>query len=57
MLPKDPFILMSYVNQKLRDEYADLDAFCEDREIDREELERRLAEAGFVYDEEQKRFR
>ena len=57
MLPKDPFILMSYVNQKLRDEYPDLDALCEDREIDREELERRLAEAGFVYDEEQKRFR
>lgn len=57
MLPKDPFILMSYVNQKLRDEYPNLDALCEDREIDREELERRLAEAGFVYDEEQKRFR
>jgi hypothetical protein len=57
MLPKDPYILMSYVNQKLRDEYADLDALCENREIDREELERRLTEAGFVYDEEQKRFR
>ena len=57
MLPKDPYILMSYVNQKLRDEYPDLDARCEDREIDREELERRLTEAGFVYDEEQKRFR
>ena len=57
MLPQDPFILLSYVNQKLRDEYPDLDALCEDREIDREELERRLAEAGFVYDEEQKRFR
>ena len=57
MLPKDPYILMSYVNQKLRDEYPDLDALCEDREIDREELERRLTEAGFVYDEAQKRFR
>lgn len=57
MLPKDPYILMSYVNQKLRDEYPDLDALCEEREIDREELERRLTEAGFVYDEEQKRFR
>ena len=57
MLPKDPYILMSYVNQKLRDEYPDLDALCEEREIDREELERRLTEAGFVYDEAQKRFR
>ena len=57
MLPQDPFILLSYVNQKLRDEYPDLDALCEDREIDREELERRLTEAGVVYDEEQKRGR
>ena len=57
MLPQDPFILLSYVNQKLRDEYPDLDALCEDRALDREELERRLTEAGFVYDEAQKRFR
>ena len=57
MLPKDPYILMSYVNQKLRDEYPDLDALCEEREIDREELERRLTEAGFVYDPALRRFR
>ncbi|MBQ7464926.1 MAG: DUF4250 family protein, partial [Oscillospiraceae bacterium] len=24
MLPKDPYILLSYVNTKLRDEFADL---------------------------------
>ena len=57
MLPKDPYILASYVNQQLRDDYADLDAFCEDRELDRRELERDLAAAGFVYDEAGKRFR
>ena len=57
MLPKDPYILMSYVNQQLRDAYDDLDAFCEDRELDRGELERTLAEAGFAYDEAGRRFR
>ena len=57
MLPKDPFILMSYVNQKLRDEYPDLDALCEDLELDRAALEAELAAVGFAYDGEQKRFR
>ena len=28
MLPNDPIILLSYVNTKLRDDYADLDDLC-----------------------------
>ncbi len=56
MLPKDPMILLSYVNTKLRDDYPSLDALCEDMDLDREELERTLAEVGFVYREEQKCF-
>ena len=28
MLPQDPYILLSYVNTKLRDEYASLSALC-----------------------------
>lgn len=56
MLPKDPMILLSYVNTKLRDDYPSLDALCEDMDLDRKELERTLAEVGFVYREEQKRF-
>lgn len=57
MLPKDPFILLSYVNQKLRDDYASLEDLCEDLELDREALERQLDAAGFVYDEERNCFR
>lgn len=57
MLPKDPFILLSYVNQKLRDDYASLDALCEDLELDRSELEEKLAAAGFAYDGERNCFR
>ena len=30
MLPKDPVMLLSAVNMKLRDEYASLDALCDD---------------------------
>ncbi|MDE7197313.1 MAG: DUF4250 domain-containing protein, partial [Lachnospiraceae bacterium] len=30
MMPKDPVMLLSYVNLKLRDFYTDLDQLCED---------------------------
>ena len=29
-LPKDPYILLSYVNMKLRDRYLSLTEFCEE---------------------------
>lgn len=48
-LPKDPFILLSYINTKLRDDYSSLDALCEDLDVDRSELEAKLAAAGFDY--------
>lgn len=57
MLPVDPMILCSYVNQKLRDDYDSLDALCEDLELDRAALEEKLAAAGFVYDEARSCFR
>lgn len=48
-LPKDPFMLMSVVNQKLRDYYPSLDSLCEDMNVERAELEAILATAGFEY--------
>lgn len=56
MLPKDPMILLSWINTKLRDEYASLSALCGDLELDVEEIEETLARAGFVYDAERNRF-
>lgn len=49
MLPKDPFILLSTINTKLRDEYADLDDLCASLDIDKSDLLKRLADAGFEY--------
>ena len=57
MLPKDPMILMSVLNQKLRDDYDSLEALCEDLELDRQALEKELTEAGFGYDPEHNCFR
>ena len=47
--PKDPAMLMSWTNIKLRDYYKSLDELCEDLEIDRNELENTLKAAGFEY--------
>ena len=55
-LPKDPFILLSYVNTQLRDNYPDLDEFCAAQDVDREELEVLLASVGFTYDPFANRF-
>lgn len=55
-LPTDPAMLLSYVNMKLRDEYSTLDELCAAMDIDRSELEQRLASAGFEYSPEHNRF-
>ena len=39
MLPKDPAILLSVVNTKLRDDYADLEDLCAAEDADRAALE------------------
>lgn len=55
-LPTDPFILLSFVNTKLRDDYATLDEMCGDLAIDRADLEKRLKEAGFEYSKDNNKF-
>lgn len=56
MAPKDPVMLLSFMNLKLRDFYEDLDACCADLECDRDEVVRKLAEIGYRYDEERNQF-
>lgn len=56
-IPKDPFILYSWVNLKLRDYYPSLDALCEDLDIKKDEILSKLSALGFEYDPNQNRFR
>lgn len=56
-IPNDPIILLSYVNTKLRDEYDNLDDLCAGLCISREELEKKLAAVGFVYNSETNSFK
>ena len=44
-LPQDPMMLFSVINMKLRDQYSSLDELCEDMDVNRKELEDKLAEA------------
>ena len=37
-LPKDPMMLMSFINMKLRDEYPSLDELCASLNVDRATL-------------------
>ena len=55
-IPSDPLMLLSFVNTKLRDQYASLDTLCDDLQPSRQELQRRLSEVGFEYDPGQNRF-
>ena len=55
-LPKDPIMLMSFINMKLRDLYPSLEALCEDMDINRQELVEKMLKAGFEYSETNKRF-
>ena len=55
--PKDPVILLSYVNTQLRDFYADLEALCDAGEITREELTQKLGTIGYHYDAESNQFK
>ena len=56
-IPKDPFILLSFINLKLRDEYENLEDLCWNLKLNKEELCQKLQAAGFEYQERQKQFR
>lgn len=56
MIPKDPVMLLSFMNLKLRDFYDDLDALCDDLDADRKEIEDKLAEIDYHYDRDRNQF-
>lgn len=56
MLPEDPMILLSYVNTQLRDFYSDLEAFCQDLNVDAEKIREKLRSIDYEYDEKSNRF-
>lgn len=56
MVPKDPVMLLSFVNLKLRDFYGSLEMLCDELGVDRQELTEKLASIDYHYDEEKNQF-
>lgn len=56
MIPKDPAILLSYVNTKLRNDYKSFDEMCDDMELDGGEIINKLETIGYKYKSERNQF-
>ena len=56
MIPKDPVMLLSYVNTQLGDFYSSLDALCEDKGIEKEELVEKMKSIEYVYEVDRNQF-
>ena len=56
MVPTDVYMLFSWCNTMLRDEYDSLEALCAAFELSQEDLTARLAEIGYRYEEKTNRF-
>ena len=56
MIPNDPVMLLSFLNLKLRDFYGSLEALCEDLELDREDIIKKLEGIDYHYDEVKNQF-
>lgn len=56
MLPKDPAMLLSFINLKLRDFYENLEALCDDLDVDRTEIVEKLKSIDYHYDKEKNQF-
>jgi hypothetical protein len=55
-IPKDPYILLSYINTKLRDEYQSLDALCENLELEQRHIKTVLSSIDYTYTKELNQF-
>ncbi len=56
MVPKDPVMLLGYVNMKLRDYAKDIETLCDLIEVDMQELQDKLATIDYHYDRERNQF-
>ncbi len=57
MIPTDPYMLLSFINLKLRDEYDSFDSLCDDLELNFSEIVLKLDSIGYVYNEKLNQFK
>ena len=56
MVPKDPVMLLSYVNTQLIDHYSTLEEMCSALDLDQQKLVDTLAGIQYTYQKEQNQF-
>ena len=56
MIPKDPVMLLSFINLKLRDFYPSFEALCDDLDVDGKEITDKLAAIDYQYNKEKNQF-
>ena len=49
IMPKDPAMLMSFINMKLRDEYRTLEDFCTAYGLDEPKLKAQMEASGYEW--------
>ncbi|RHP71491.1 DUF4250 domain-containing protein [Clostridium sp. OF03-18AA] len=49
-IPKDPVMLLSYLNTQLRDFYPDMDELCRVLDLDRKTVDEAMASIDYAYD-------
>ncbi|MGN0417526.1 DUF4250 domain-containing protein [Anaerostipes faecalis] len=57
MIPKDPVIMLSYINTQLRDYYDSLEELCKSLDLNQEEIAEKLKSIGYEYQREINQFR
>ncbi|OUQ29687.1 DUF4250 domain-containing protein [Massilimicrobiota sp. An134] len=57
MLPKDPAMLLSLINMKLRDQYDSLESLCDDLDVSQDEVIQTLKKIDYIYDEQLNQFK
>ena len=55
-IPKDPFMLVSYVNTQLRDFYPSLEEMCQALDLDQSRLKEKLEAVDYHYSPERNQF-
>ena len=56
MVPKDPVMLLSFVNLKLRDYFDSLERLCEELDVEQSEIVDKLSGIGYRYDQGKNQF-
>ena len=57
MLPKDPAMLLSFINMKLRDQYDSLESLCDDLDVSQDEVIQTLQKIDYIFDEQLNQFK